>query len=122
MRHLGLLGAAALGLSSFALHAQDLAKPMAPETATPVPEAPPATPAAMTVAEKVSADWPRYDLGAKGHLTKAELSRWLGDLRAANNEPAPDAKWLDAAFAQTDADKDKKVSKDELVASLSASK
>jgi Ca2+-binding EF-hand superfamily protein len=74
----------------------------------------------MTVADKVKADWSKYDMGAKGHLTKAELARWLGDLRTANGEPAPDAKWVNSAFAQTDTDKNSKVSPEELTASLSA--
>ena len=115
MRYLALLGAAAFGLTPFGLLAQDLEKPTA-ASAVP-PAAPPL--AAMTVGEKVKADWPLYDRGEKGHLTKAELSRWLTDLRAVNKEAAPDAAWLDAAFVQTDTNKDQKVSPEELTASLS---
>jgi hypothetical protein len=90
-----------------------------PPMETDVPPSTPAPPAPPTVADKVAADWSKYDMGAKGHLTKTELGRWLGDLRTANGEPAPDAKWIDAAFAQTDGNKDSKISKEELTASLS---
>ncbi len=132
------LGAVALTLTPAALVAQDMAKPdmaktdmakpeVPPPPSAPSPmetEVPPSTPAppsspAPTVADKVAADWSKYDMGAKGHLTKTELSRWLGDLRTSNGEPAPDAKWLDSAFAQTDGNKDMKISKEELTTSLS---
>ncbi len=133
MRIAFALGAVALTLTPAALLAQDMAKPDMAKPETPPPpsapppmesDVPPSTPAppaapAPTVADKVAADWSKYDMGAKGHLNKMELSRWLGDLRTANGEPAPDAKWLDAAFAQTDGNKDMKISKEELTASLS---
>ena len=127
MRFVTSIGAVALILSPAVVLAQDMSKPdaappatSAPPTSTDVPpSAPPAAPT-MTVADKVKADWSKYDTGAKGHLTKAELGRWLGDLRTANGEPAPDAKWVDSAFAQTDGDKNSKVSPEELTASLSS--
>ena len=127
MRIVTSLGAFALILSPALVAAQDMAKPEAAPPAAPaspaatdVPPSTPPAPPSMTVADKVAADWSKYDMGAKGHLTKGELGRWLGDLRSANGEPAPDAKWLESAFAQTDGDKNKKVSPEELTASLSA--
>lgn len=131
MRRLIVLGAAALSLIPLGVHAQTVERPkpapnMSAKPMTPAPpamtEVPPSTSPTptMTVGEKVAADWSRYDLGAKGHLTKAELSRWLTDLRSANGESAPDDKWLAAAFAQTDTNKDQKVSREELTASLSS--
>ena len=126
------LTAMALVMAPVAAMAQDMMKPEVPaspssspsSTAAPMdsPSAPPSAAPAPNVAEKVSADWSKYDMGAKGHLTKGELSRWLGDLRASNGEPAPDASWLDAAFTQTDGNKDKKISKEELTTSLSGGK
>lgn len=116
MRHLALLSVAALGLTPFGLSAQQLEAP----PVDLVPSLAPPSQSVMTVAERVAADWPRYDLGGKDHLTKAELGRWLADLRIANKEPPADAKWLDAAFAQTDTNKDQKVTREELTASLSS--
>ncbi len=125
MRFVTSVGALALILSPAMVLAQDMSKPDAapPATSAPSTSAPPSAPPSaptMTVADKVKADWSKYDMGAKGHLTKAELGRWLGDLRTANGEPAPDAKWVDSAFAQTDGDKNSKVSPEELTASLSS--
>ncbi len=126
MRIAFALGAMALILTPAALMAQDMMKPeVPPAPSSPAPSAtdiPPSAPPAATVADKVAADWSKYDMGAKGHLTKGELSRWLGDLRASNGEPAPDGKWLDAAFTQTDGNKDSKISKEELTLSLSGGK
>jgi hypothetical protein len=89
------------------------ATPIAVESLTPQPKS-------MTIDEKIGMDWPRYDLGSKGHLSKAELDKWLTDLRASAGESAPDEKWLGTAFTQTDTNKDKKVSKEELTAFLSS--
>lgn len=78
--------------------------------------------ATTTIADKVKADWPKYDSGNKGHLTQAELGKWLSDLRSAAGQPAPDAKWQATAFSQTDSNGDKKVSSEELTAFLSSGK
>jgi hypothetical protein len=108
-----LLGALVLAAP---LSAEPAAKPstapIAIETITPQPQ--------LTIDDKVGVDWPRYDVGGKGHLTRAELDKWLIDLRAAAGDTAPDAKWLGTAFGQTDTNKDKKVSRDELTAFLSS--
>ena len=72
------------------------------------------------IADKVKADWSKYDAGSKGHLTQAELGKWLGDLRSAAGQPAPDAEWTATAFAQTDTNGDKKVSEAELSAFLAS--
>ena len=72
------------------------------------------------VAEKIKVDWPKYDVGAKGHLNRAELSKWLADLRAAAGQPAPDAEWQKSAFVQTDTNSDTKVSVEELITFLTA--
>ncbi len=112
-----LWGALALAAPVFAEPAvqggtKPSATPIAVEAVTPHPQ--------LTVDDKVGADWPRYDVGGKGHLTRAELDKWLTDLRAAAGDSAPDAKWLGTAFGQTDTNKDKKVSRDELTAFLSS--
>ena len=116
MRHFAMLGATAFGLIPFGLTAQEVEK----SPVDLVPSLMPPSQQVMTVAEKVAADWPRYDLGGKDHLTKAELGRWLADLRNANKEPPADAKWHDAAFAQTDTNKDQKVTREELTSSLTS--
>ena len=96
------------------------ASQMAPSPA-PVPEAPraPADPK-MAIAEKIKADWPKYDVGAKGHLNRTELAKWLADLRAAAGQPVPDAEWQKSAFVQTDTNSDTKVSAEELISFLTA--
>ncbi len=114
MRKFVGLSALALVLVPSLACAQDMTKPSTAPVATPTAPSP-----SMTVAEKVKEDWPKYDIGLKGHLTKAELSAWLRNLRTANGEAAPDANWLAAAFTQTDTDGNKKVSPEELTASLS---
>ena len=73
----------------------------------------------MVIAEKVKADWPKYDAGAKGHLNRLELAKWLADLRIAAGQPAPDAEWQKSAFVQTDTNGDTKVSVEELISFLS---
>ncbi len=116
-----LLSAAALTVTAAAYAA-------APEpAAAPVASAEPAAPVtettaapANTVADTVKADWAKYDVGNKGHLAKAEFGKWMTDLRAAAGQSAPDATWLKTAFAQTDTDKNAKVSAAELTAFLSA--
>jgi hypothetical protein len=108
----------------------DGAQVPAPAPTSPPLPAPPAsaidvfTPpvAAPTVSSKVDDDWPKYDIGSKGHLSKAELAKWMADLRVTNGEPTPDAAWQAAAFSQTDTNKDQKISKDELIAALSSSR
>ncbi len=98
------------------------ATPANPATTSPTEVFTPPPPTSpqpnQTVASKVDEDWPKYDLGSKGHLNKSELGKWLTDLRAANSEPAPDAAWLTSAFAQTDTNRDQKISKGELITSL----
>jgi hypothetical protein len=126
MRKLIILSAIALSLAAAsALAAKGErpvpeAKPVVTEMATPAPAQPVADKPSQAVVDRVAAEWPRYDIGGKGHLTRDELSKWLGDLRKTANEPAPDANWLAAAFVQTDINADQKVSVDELTAFLSS--
>jgi hypothetical protein len=113
-----LLIAGAFALTPAAVFAQDTMQ--AEPAPAPAAEAA-AKPDAAAIGDKVKADWPKYDSGGKGHLNKAELGKWLSDLRTAAGQPAPDAKWQASAFAQADGNADKKVSSDELTAFLSAS-
>ncbi len=93
---------------------------MAPAPA-PMPQASPA-PAdpKMAIADKIKVDWPKYDVGAKGHLNRAELAKWLADLRATAGQPAPDVEWQKSAFVQTDTNSDTRVSVEELISFLTA--
>ncbi len=123
----------ALATSANAAPTDPAATPNAAPSAMPAPSAPaaetpmtdsaaPAAPAASTnpVADKVAADWSKYDSGNKGNLNKAEFGKWMTDLRTAAGQKAPDAAWLKTAFTQTDTDKNAKVSAAELTAFLSA--
>jgi hypothetical protein len=95
--------------------------PMSKPNATAIPiESVTPQPQSVSIDEKVGMDWPRYDTAGKGHLTKAELDQWFTDLRASSGDTAPDAKWLGTAFGQTDSNKDKKVSREELTAFLTS--
>jgi hypothetical protein len=127
MRIISLIAVTALATAG----AGGAAKPMSPDMpAKPEQTLAPAAPARadsttapakpVTIADVVTADWPKYDLGAKGHLSQAEFDKWLTDLRVAANQSAPDAAWLKQAFTQTDTDKDTKITSAELTKFLSA--
>lgn len=111
MRMFLIAGALALSSPAFA---QDAG------TTAPAPADAAAKPDAAAIGDKVKADWAKYDSGNKGHLTKAEVGKWLTDLRTSAGQPAPDANWQASAFTQADADSDKKVTSAELTAFLAA--
>jgi len=114
MRKLMLASAIALMIPAAGIAAADPAP-----SPSPAPAADPAPVGNRTaVAEKIKADWPKYDIAGKGHLTRPELAKWLADLRLAAGQPAPDAAWQKNAFAQTDANKDTKITLEELTAFL----
>ena len=98
---------------------QSASEPAPAPAPMPVASPAPADPK-IAVAEKIKVDWPKYDVGAKGHLNRAELLKWLADLRAAAGQPAPDAEWQKSAFVQTDTNSDTKVSVEELISFLTA--
>lgn len=93
-----------------AMPATDQAAP----TTTPVP--------ADKVAQVVESEFPTYDKDGNGALSKTEFGAWMASLRA--NDPAAKPgsavlkKWVDQAFAQTDSDQSKSVSKAELATFL----
>jgi hypothetical protein len=83
--------------------------------------APAAESRAATVQKLVDAEFPTYDANSNGDLDQAEFSKWVlalqgasGDPKAAAMDDAAKAKWATAAFASADADKSKKVSKEEM--------
>jgi hypothetical protein len=117
-----LLSVAALTATAAAYAAvpDPAAAPVSAATTEPAAAADVAATPAPTIADTIKADWAKYDTGNKGTLTKAEFSKWMGDLRTTAGQPAPDAAWLKTAFAQTDTDKNAKVSAAELTAFLSA--
>lgn len=108
MRKLMLASAVALMIPATGMAASD-----------PAPSPAPADNRAA-VAEKIKADWPKYDVGAKGHLTRSELAKWLTDLRVAAGQPAPDAEWHKGASVRTDSNSDAKISLEELTAFLTS--
>lgn len=83
--------------------------------------APAAESRATTVQKLVDAEFPTYDANKNGDLDQAEFSKWVlalqgasGDPKAAAMDDAAKAQWAKAAFASADADKSKKVSKEEM--------
>ena len=123
MNKLILLSAVALLTPATVQAKPKPADPVAAAPATePAAEAAPAASAAApapvdqkaAIADRIKTDWPKYDAGAKGYLTRDELAKWLTDLRVAANQPAPDAEWQKGAFVQTDTNNDARISSAEL--------
>ena len=98
--------------------------PTAPESApAQAAEAQPATGA--QIADVVGTEFPNYDKNGDGSLSATEFGAWMVALKTASDPStkatAPATKtWVATAFAQADADKNKKVSKGELTSFLSA--
>lgn len=127
--------AAAIAMASVPAAAQGTAPaPQAPTTAAPAPQVPAPTapvatapaPADQTaqVEQIVTTDLPTYDQDKSGDLTEAELAPWLIALRTRAEAGTPGApkldavakaKWTREAFASIDGDKDKRVTKSEMV-------
>ncbi|WP_066722050.1 EF-hand domain-containing protein [Sphingomonas pituitosa] len=87
--------------------------PPAAEAAQPTPRPDPAR-------LPVDAQFARYDANGDGVLDKAEYSSWLVALRTAKESDfkadSPEGRgWIDGSFASADANRDQKVSRDELV-------
>ncbi len=102
--------------------AQDAPPPPAPETSAPAPApgaAPPAAAPSSSVADVVTADFPKYDKDGSGELSKAEFGAWISEARSASGGAAPDKNALSEAFVKADADKNKTVSASELTSFLS---
>ncbi len=111
----------------------------------PAPDSPPspdATPPAAAPAEQprdeaaakaaaikdvVETEFPVYDVNKNAVLNKAEFIKWASALRAKSEikmgktaplPPAEMTKWANAAFVEADQDKNKAVTKDEMVTFL----
>ncbi|KQN10775.1 calcium-binding protein [Sphingomonas sp. Leaf28] len=75
------------------------------------------------VAQVVDSEFPTYDKNGDGKLSAAEFGGWMVALKT-KTDPAtkPDApetkKWVSAAFAQADADKNKSLTKAEVTGFL----
>lgn len=96
--------------------------PPAPEASAPAPApdaAPPAAAPSSSVADVVTADFPKYDKDGSGELSKAEFGAWISEAKSASGGAAPDKKALSEAFVKADADKSKTVSASELTSFLS---
>ncbi len=111
-----------------AMTAQPAPQTAAPadSTAAPAQDAVAAAqPAAGTqVAEVVTKEFPSYDKNGDGNLSEKEFDTWMVALKTAS-DPSTKATasttktWLRQSFAQTDTDKNKKVSQTELTGFLS---
>lgn len=89
-----------------------------PDSSTTQTTQTPAANSADQVSQTIESQWASYDANADGKLSKQEFAAWMGSLRA--NDPSAKGgaaemkKWNDAAFTQTDTDKNGAVSKEEL--------
>ncbi len=75
------------------------------------------------VAQVVDTEFPTYDKNGDGKLSAAEFSGWMVALKSKTDPTTkPDApetkKWVSAAFAQADADKNKSLTKTEVTSFL----
>lgn len=148
MKHLLIIGAAAISGPAFAQAAPptDPAAPPPteqpdPSTSQPTPApgpetAPPAGDAATQpapsgsaatpaqIAQIVNTEFPTYDADKSGDLNQAEFAAWMKKLRTAT-EPSVDPEseqvktWIGQAWTAADADKSGAVSKEELTGFLS---
>ncbi|MBC3943206.1 EF-hand domain-containing protein [Sphingomonas albertensis] len=76
------------------------------------------------VAQVIDTEFPTYDKNGDGKLSTAEFGDWMVALKTktdpATKPGAPETKkWVAAAFAQADTDKNKSLSKPELTSFLS---
>ncbi len=113
----------------FAVLVCALSTPAMAQMSEPTPPAPPSAPAAdapppaaapaASLADTISADFPKYDTDKSGELSKAEFSTWISEARSASGGTTPDKEALSEAFVKADADKNKTVSAAELTSFLS---
>ncbi|AXJ96823.1 MULTISPECIES: EF-hand domain-containing protein [unclassified Sphingomonas] len=94
--------------------------------ATATAAAQPAT-GTQQVASIVDTEFPSYDANKDGQLTRAEFDDWMLKLKEKSDPSAtPDSpatkKWLGAAFTQADKDRNKQISKAELLGFLTQGK
>lgn len=148
MKHLLIIGAAAISVPAFAQNAPaaDPASPPPTEqpdpstsqpTPAPGPETTPPAGSATTqpapsgsaatpaqIAQIVNSEFPTYDADKSGDLNQAEFAAWMKKLRTAT-EPSVDPEseqvktWIGQAWTAADADKSGAVSKEELTGFLS---
>ena len=95
-----------------------------PTDAVPMQSAPREQPATVTqVAQVVDTEFPTYDKNGDGKLNAAEFAGWMVALKSKTDPSTkPDApetkKWVSAAFAQADTDKNKSLTKAEVTSFL----
>ena len=96
----------------------------APMQAAPVEQAATQPASGAQVAQVVDTEFPGYDKNSDGKLSPTEFGAWMVALKTKTDPSTkagtPDTKkWVDAAFAQADTDKNKSLSKTELTNFLS---
>jgi hypothetical protein len=101
-----------------------------PAPATTAPSAPESTPTAAVatdgaqVAQAVETQFGSYDANGDGKLSRTEFAAWMVALKTASDpatkaESAATQKWVGAAFAQADTDKNRSLDKGEVTGFLS---
>lgn len=95
--------------------------PLPGASATPPPAAEAAQPSPRPdpAALPVDAQFARYDADGDGALDKSEYGSWLAALRTAKEadfkaDALESRQWIESSFAAADADRDQKVSREEL--------
>ncbi|WP_203308445.1 EF-hand domain-containing protein [uncultured Sphingomonas sp.] len=112
-----------------ATSADAAATPSGNADATAAAQQPAAQPASgpAQVASIVDTEFPSYDANKDGQLTRAEFDSWMLKLKeksdpTASADSAATKKWLGAAFTQADKDRNKEISKAELLGFLTQGK
>lgn len=93
--------------------------PRASATPPPAAEAAQPSPRPDPAALPVDAQFARYDADGDGALDKSEYGSWLAALRTAKEadfkaDALESRQWIESSFAAADADRDQKVSREEL--------
>ncbi len=102
---------------------QAAADPAAPVEAAPAQTAEAAPADGAQVAQAVDTQFGTYDKNADGKLSRAEFSAWMVALKTASDPSTKAAstetkKWVGAAFAQADTDKNSSLDKTEVTGFL----
>lgn len=97
-----------------------LSAPAQPAGPLPAAEAAQPSPRPDPAKLPVEAQFARYDANGDGMFDKAEYGSWLTELRTAKESDfkadSPEGRgWIDGSFASADANRDAKVSREELV-------
>lgn len=116
MRRMSLILLACLAASP-AMASQPSSEQETAQTSGEASQAPPESRQALLandIESRIANGWDKYDAASTGYLSPGEFSIWMNDLRAENGNGPADDVIMRRAFLVADADKDTKISRNEL--------